>query len=75
MKELSPHCVCVCTCLYLLIPLPKLICKGAVFNWLKQNLTLINQTILNTREIKVNKFQVHVKWEIFNIKLVPGINV
>ena len=55
--------------------LPKLICKGALFNWLKQNLTLINQTILNTREIKVNKFQVHVKWEIFNIKLVPGINV
>ena len=64
----------VCTCLYLLMPLPKLICKGALFNWLKQNLALINQTILNTREIKVNKFQVHVKWEIFNIKLVPGIN-
>ena len=57
------------------MPLPKLICKGALFNWLKQSLTLINQTILNTREIKVNKFQVHVKWEIFNIKLVPGINV
>ena len=65
----------VCTCLYLLMPLPKLICKGALFSWLKQNLALINQTILNTREIKVNKFQVHVKWEIFNIKLVPVINV
>ena len=31
---------------------------------------LTNQTILNTREIKLNEFQVHVNWEIFNIKLI-----
>ena len=24
--------------------------------------------ILNTREISLNEFQVHVNWEIFNIK-------
>ena len=34
---------------------------------------LTNQTILNTREIKLNEFQVHVNWEIFNTKLIPGI--
>ena len=34
---------------------------------------LTNQTILNTREIKLNEFQVHKNWEIFIIKLVPGI--
>ena len=34
---------------------------------------LTNQTILNTREIKLNEFQVHKNWKIFIIKLVPGI--
>ena len=29
---------------------------------------LANQTILNTRKINLNKFQIHVNWEIFNIK-------
>ena len=27
-----------------------------------------NQTILNTRKINLNKFQIHVKWEVFYIK-------
>ena len=29
---------------------------------------LINQTILNTREIKLSDFQVHMNWKIFSIK-------
>ena len=29
---------------------------------------LANQIILNTTEIKLNEFQVHVNWEIFSIK-------
>ena len=29
---------------------------------------LANQTILNTRKINLNKFQIHVNWEIFNTK-------
>ena len=29
---------------------------------------LANQIILNTREINLNEFQVHVNWEIFSIK-------
>lgn len=33
---------------------------------------LINQTVLNIRK-KLNEFQLHVNWEIFNIKLVPSI--
>ena len=35
----------------------------------------LHQAILNTREIKLNEFQVHMNWEIFSIKLIPGINV
>ena len=35
---------------------------------LKKKLALTNQIILNTREINLNEFQVHVNWEIFNIK-------
>ena len=34
-----------------------------------------NQTILNTREIKLNWFQIHVNWEIFSIKLISGIKI
>ena len=34
-----------------------------------------NQAILNTREIKLNWFQIHVNWEIFSIKLILGINI
>lgn len=30
---------------------------------------------LNTREIKSDEFQIHVNYEIVNIKLVPAINV
>ena len=33
------------------------------------------KTILNTREIKLNDFQVHINWEVFNMKLVSRINV
>ena len=29
---------------------------------------LTNQTILNTRKINLNKFQININWEIFNIK-------
>ena len=36
--------------------------------------SISNQTILNTRRIKLNEFQVHVNWEILNIKLVPSIH-
>ena len=35
---------------------------------LKKKLALTNQIILNTREINLNEFQVHVNWEIFSIK-------
>ena len=52
--------MCVCTCFCLWITLPWLVCKRALFNWLKQKLALTNQTILNTRKIKQSKFQVHM---------------
>ena len=29
---------------------------------------LTNQTIPNTRKTNLNKFQIHVNWEVFNIK-------
>ena len=35
---------------------------------LKKKVALTNQIILNTRESNLNKFQVHVNWEIFSIK-------
>lgn len=34
----------------------------------KKKLALTNQIILNTREINLNEFRVHVNWEIFSIK-------
>ena len=68
-------CLCVCMCYCLWKTLSRLICKRALFYWLEQKLVLTNQATLNTREIKLNKFQVYVNWEIFTIKLVPGINV
>ena len=34
----------------------------------KKKEALANQIILNTREIKLNEFQVHMNWEIFSIK-------
>ena len=37
-------------------------------NWPEQKQVLINQTIPSTRKINLNKFQIHVNWEMFNIK-------
>ena len=61
--------VCTCPCLW--ITLRWLICKRILFNWLKQKLALTNQTILNTREIKQSKFQVHMNGK-YSLLGFPG---
>ena len=37
-------------------------------NWPEEKLALTNQTILNIREINLNEYQIHMNWEIFDIK-------
>ena len=45
------------------------------YNLISRKKSKQNQTILNIREINLNEFQVRVNWEMFSIKLIPGVNV
>lgn len=47
--------------------MPWLVCKRILTNWLKKGISaykLTIPTIQNTRETKLNAFQVPVNWEI-----------
>ena len=50
--------------------LPKLICKRALFNCLKENCFY---KYINVKETGQNDFQVHMIWEILNIELISVV--
>ena len=66
----------VCPCMYLIdvvyfyfwMVLPKLICKRALFNWLKK-IKLLNKINSQKYSGNPNEFQVQESWEIFSIKV------
>ena len=62
-------CLRMCPCFWII--LLRLVCN--LFDP-KKSKPLRNQTVLNTREINLNEFQVHMNWEFFCIKLIPGIH-
>ena len=55
--------VSVCLCLWMIFF--RLICKWALFSWLKEKKILSNQTILN----EAKWIQIHVNWDIFSSEI------